>query len=98
MPHTVRTGAALATGLALSDLTFDEFWVQYLWMGGHHSRGQLITYLSGDTEWPLPDHDYDYDYDYDYDAAAQVLNERCADLHLGHPVLYAHEIRSINRE
>jgi hypothetical protein len=82
VPQTLHAGAALATGLALSDFTFEQFWTTYMAMGGNHPPVELAAYLLGDVDCTPHEHD----------VAAHALNERCTDLGLGRPVRYADEI------
>jgi hypothetical protein len=82
MQHLLRGGAALVTGLDLSGTTFEQFCWDYIAIGGNHTRAELSAYLVGEVDWFAIEHD----------AAAHALNERCAELHLGYPIPYAHEI------
>jgi hypothetical protein len=82
MSDTLDGGIALATALALSDLTFERFWLDYCAIGGNHTSAQLLVYLAGHTCWPPTEHN----------MAAQVLDERCAELNLGRPTLHADAI------
>jgi hypothetical protein len=78
----VQAGTALATGLAMTDLTVWELWLRYLGLGGKQAYGDLQTYLAGETGWSATEHD----------VAAQALNEYFSDHDMDHPVRYASDL------
>lgn len=75
-------GAALASGLGMSDLSARELWLKYLALSGSHSQQELVAYLNGLTEWTALEHD----------VAAQALNEHFTARGMDHPVAYSHEL------
>jgi hypothetical protein len=75
-------GAALASGLGMSDLSPYELWMKYLALSGSHSLRELVNYLNGLSEWTAHEHD----------VAAQALNEYFAARGMDHPVAYAEEL------
>lgn len=80
---TVRAGAALVAGLALTDLNVRDLWVRYLALGGSHSCDELDQYLRGRGEdWNAVEHD----------TAAHAINEETSDHGLDHPASYAKDL------
>ena len=80
--RSVKAGASLATGLALTHLDVQDLWGRYVALGGCHSRLELATYISGETAWSTEQHD----------IAAHALNEFTSDRGLDHPVRYASDL------
>jgi hypothetical protein len=80
--ETLGGGAALAIGLAISELSTQELWIEYVALSGCHSEQELVLYLNGLTEWSP----------FEHDVAAQALNEYFTARGMDHPVAYAHEI------
>ena len=78
----VHAGAALAAGLALTDLDDSDLWARYLALGGSHTRLELVNYLRGSNAWAAHEHD----------VAALAINEYTADHGMDHPVSYADEV------
>jgi len=78
----VHAGAALAAGLALTDLEVRDLWVRYLALGGSHTCDELDAYLRGEGEWSAGEHD----------VAACAVNEDINDHGLDHPVSYSDEM------
>lgn len=81
MANVIRAGTALAAGVALTGLDFEEFWLAYFALGGNCSPTELRSYLAGSRAWPVNEHD----------IAVLAVNERCVDMDLGQPGLYARE-------
>ena len=79
---TLRGGASLGAGLAVTGLSPCAFWGRYFALGGIHTRIELLAYLDGDTAWTL----------FEHDVAVLALNEYCDTLGLGYPVAYAQEL------
>ena len=82
MPQMIRSGMVLRTGLALTELSLEDFWLYYFSLCGNRSRSDLRAYLAGEIAWPAHEHD----------VAAQALNECCLAAHLNGPVPLADEI------
>jgi hypothetical protein len=75
-------GAAVASGLGMSDLSPYELWVRYLALSGCHSLQELENYVNGLSVWTAHEHD----------VAAQALNEYFSARGMDHPVAYAEEL------
>jgi hypothetical protein len=80
--RTVKAGTSLATGLAMTDLDLQAYWLRYFGLGGSYSRPKLQAYLAGDVTWSAHEHD----------VAAHALNEYFSDHGMDHPVLYADDL------
>jgi hypothetical protein len=78
----VRAGLALATGLALSDITVAELWSRCLALDGALSLNELHEYLLDESTWTAHEHN----------IAALALNEYFADHGLGSLVAYSYDL------
>jgi hypothetical protein len=79
---TIKAGASLATGLAMTDLSIDDFWLRYFALGGCYPRRVLEEYIYGGGCGSAPEHD----------VAAHALNEYLTDHGMDHPVAYATDL------
>jgi hypothetical protein len=62
--------------LAITFASVEQVCCDYVALGGNHRRTELIGYLKDEGGWSR----------YEHTIAAPALNERCAELDLGHLV------------
>lgn len=77
--RAARSSAVLRSGLAMSDLDFEQLWSAYVGLGGSMSAGDLRDALNGQRE--ISDHQHD--------MVAQALNDHFVDKGQNHPVAYS---------
>jgi hypothetical protein len=80
--RTIKGGAALAVGLAMTGLSIDDFWLRYFALGGSCPLRVLERYMNGGSSCSA----------YEHDVAAQALNEYLVDQGMDHPVAYAKDL------
>jgi hypothetical protein len=78
----VRAGRALATGLAMSNITVAELWNRCLDLGGTLSLAELHEYLADQSSWAPHDHN----------IAALALNDYLAEGDIGALVPYSFDL------
>lgn len=76
------SAAVLRTGLALSDLALQEFFVGYLTMGGTMTLVEVQEVLRGERDVSALEHDF----------LAQSLNDHFTARGQDHPVAYAEDL------
>ena len=78
----VDGGAALAVGVALTELSPPAIWARYYELGGQLSRVRLDAYMAGTELWP----------DTEHDIASHAVNEALWESGIGSAVSYAREL------
>lgn len=73
---------SLRAGLALSGMSYERLWFDYLGLGGTFGLKGLIAVLEGEREITAHEHN----------MIAQALNDHFTDHGHNHPVAYAHEL------
>jgi hypothetical protein len=73
---------SLRAGLALSGMSYERLWFDYLGLGGTFGLKSLIAVLQGEREISAHEHN----------MIAQALNEHFTERGHNHPVAYAHEL------
>ena len=64
--------------MALSGLTLQDLWLNYMAVSGSQEACDLAAYLAGETAWTA----------FEHNKAALALNEACYDQGYGNPATY----------